>query len=96
VKRHLGLGIILPTETNGVLVPHDPRSRPKRHAHAFVFAIIAVTALAIIIAQVIAALTIAAAIVLRDQDNILGHRRWDHRLSHWQDFRTNLIAHPLP
>jgi hypothetical protein len=69
--HHLDLGIILLPETNGALEPHVPRrSHPERDAHGFVFTIIAaaILAVAVIAAQVIisAALTVVAAVVLRD------------------------------
>jgi hypothetical protein len=99
VKHHLDLGIILLPETNGALLLHDPRrSRPERDAHGFVFAIVVAAALAIVIvivatlavvaSQVIATLTVTAAVILRDRDNLLSRRRWD--------LHPNLITHPSP
>jgi hypothetical protein len=67
MKHHLALRIILLLETNGAYVPHDPRrSLPHRDVHGFVFAVVMVAALAVIVAEVIVALTVTATIILRD------------------------------
>jgi hypothetical protein len=93
VKHHLGLGIILLPETNGALVPHDPkRSCPKRDAHGFVFAVVttatltiivvAVVALTVVTTQIITALAVIADVVLWNRDNLLDCR--------WRDLCPNL------